>query len=305
MLKKQSREWIVDTIWGKVAMVSWGDPRNPPVLMLHGYLDTAATFIPLLEHLPDLYYYVGFDNPGHGKSDPYPIGPMVTQVTLIEVIHRVVTHMGWDKFMVLGHSMAFINAIFYHNVYPGKITSMVNIDALPAISNYYAIQDEPHFWYYYFYESCYDEYTKNFEDSPLYTREQALKLLMNSRDISREQAEVISVRGLEHIKEDLYRFTRQLMMRKLGQFPVLQDMLKSVITKNPPRMLHLIAFRRSDRIGRAHSADIMEELAKDSRHSIVIVDGAHDVHITNPEALAPYIVEFLSDDELNKYKSKL
>ncbi|CAH2987625.1 unnamed protein product [Chilo suppressalis] len=160
MSKKITKEWCVDTVWGKVAMVSWGDPARPPVLLLHGFLDTAATFIPLLEHLPDTYYYVGYDNPGHGKSDPYPIGPLATQVTLIEVIRAVASHLQWNKFMMITHSMGFINAIFYHSVYPGRITSMVNLDPLPAITNYYALQELPATWFGYFYESHWDEFAK-------------------------------------------------------------------------------------------------------------------------------------------------
>jgi hypothetical protein len=44
--------------------ISWGDPGRPPVLMIHGFMDSAATFIPLVENLPDKYYYVSFDFPG-------------------------------------------------------------------------------------------------------------------------------------------------------------------------------------------------------------------------------------------------
>lgn len=45
-------------------VVSWGKPSKPPILMVHGFMDTAATFIPLVEQLTDDYYYVGFDMPG-------------------------------------------------------------------------------------------------------------------------------------------------------------------------------------------------------------------------------------------------
>lgn len=47
-----------------ILVVSWGNPANSPVLVVHGYMDSAATFIPLVEQLSDDYYYVGFDMPG-------------------------------------------------------------------------------------------------------------------------------------------------------------------------------------------------------------------------------------------------
>ena len=51
-----------------LSVVSWGDPANPPVLLVHGYMDSAATFILLVDQLPDTFYYVGFDMPGKWLS---------------------------------------------------------------------------------------------------------------------------------------------------------------------------------------------------------------------------------------------
>lgn len=47
-----------------ISVVSWGGPSNPPVLLVHGYMDSAATFILLVDQLPDTFYYVSFDMPG-------------------------------------------------------------------------------------------------------------------------------------------------------------------------------------------------------------------------------------------------
>lgn len=52
-------------------MVSWGDPKNPPVLLVHGFMDSAATFALLVEQLPDTYYYVAFDIPGKNYRHKY------------------------------------------------------------------------------------------------------------------------------------------------------------------------------------------------------------------------------------------
>lgn len=45
-------------------MVAWGNPNNPPMLLVHGYMDTAATFSLIVDELPDTHYFVGFDMPG-------------------------------------------------------------------------------------------------------------------------------------------------------------------------------------------------------------------------------------------------
>ena len=40
--------------------------------MLHGHLDNAHSFLPLLTKLPDSYRYLALDLPGHGLSDHRP-----------------------------------------------------------------------------------------------------------------------------------------------------------------------------------------------------------------------------------------
>lgn len=45
---------------------------------------------------------------GHGKSDPFPKGILVTQLHIVEVIRRVVEHMQWKKFILMAHSMGCV-----------------------------------------------------------------------------------------------------------------------------------------------------------------------------------------------------
>lgn len=68
------------------SVVSWGNPAGEPVLLVHGYQDSVATFIPLLQMLPDKYYYVGFDLPGHGRSDDFPVGKYLTVCFLLKKV---------------------------------------------------------------------------------------------------------------------------------------------------------------------------------------------------------------------------
>lgn len=38
---------------------------------------------------------------------------------------------------------------------------------------------------------------------------------------------------------------------------------------------------------------ILEELKKCKKFTVITLDGGHDIHITNPELVAPHITEFL------------
>jgi len=74
------------------------------VLALHGWLDNAASFVPLLEHLPDGDIAL-LDLPGHGHSSHLPHGASYTTPAAICHVLDVADALGWDTFTLLGHSM--------------------------------------------------------------------------------------------------------------------------------------------------------------------------------------------------------
>lgn len=74
------------------------------VLALHGWLDNAASFVPLLAHLPELDI-VMLDLPGHGFSSHLPAGASYTTPAAICHVLDVADALGWEHFTLLGHSM--------------------------------------------------------------------------------------------------------------------------------------------------------------------------------------------------------
>ena len=67
-----SRESDIDDIaieigLGRIAGLRFGRQGAIPVLALHGWLDNAASFVPLARHLAGLDL-VAVDLPGHGRS---------------------------------------------------------------------------------------------------------------------------------------------------------------------------------------------------------------------------------------------
>ncbi|KAI8426962.1 hypothetical protein MSG28_014626 [Choristoneura fumiferana] len=64
-------------------IVAWGSCADPPVLLCHGAVDSAASWRPIMEHLPPTFYYIGMELPGNGKSDPLPRGLMLATHDLV------------------------------------------------------------------------------------------------------------------------------------------------------------------------------------------------------------------------------
>ncbi|XP_026749408.1 serine hydrolase-like protein 2 isoform X1 [Galleria mellonella] len=300
MTNKVSKEWFMQMPWGKVAMISWGESSKPPILMVHGYMDTAATFTRLLEHMPDTYYYVSFDFPGHGKSEYLPVAPPSTQTLLVEVVRRIVDHMGWESFIFLAHSMAFVIGLCYNNAFPGRIERMIAIDPTIPLSAHYNVSHNFQWWFKFNYQYYYDSYHKNYKNmknaSKLYTYEQAVAAMMKARSLTREQVEHLLTRCLVPADNGLYRMTFQsATMRTIYSTWLPEYALDYVIKSNPPPAIIINATKHM-------LTPDLEKFAKklmkiytepSNVHQNVYAEGKHDVHITNPQGVASHIIEFL------------
>ncbi|MFK7975477.1 MAG: alpha/beta fold hydrolase [Halioglobus sp.] len=84
---------------------SWGDPSNPGVLLLHGFLAHARCFAFIAPLLADDYYVVAYDFSGMGDSgfrEEYPDG--VRQQELIDVAQATGLFAHERKPMIVAHS---------------------------------------------------------------------------------------------------------------------------------------------------------------------------------------------------------
>ena len=81
---------------GRIAALRRSEPGAPKVLALHGWLDNAASFIPLSAQLPGLDL-VAIDLPGHGRSAHLPPGADYSFVGAINAILDVADALGWGK----------------------------------------------------------------------------------------------------------------------------------------------------------------------------------------------------------------
>ena len=118
---------------GRITALRAGDPQGPKVLALHGWLDNAASFIPLAEQLPHLDL-VMLDLPGHGRSAHLGPGAEYTVSVALNAALDVADALGWDRFALLGHSMgAGIASILAASV-PERIERLVAIEALGSLA---------------------------------------------------------------------------------------------------------------------------------------------------------------------------
>lgn len=126
------RETRIDIPTGRIAALRGGPADGVPVLALHGWLDNAASFVPLAAHLHGIDL-VAIDLPGHGRSAHLPTGMPYTMEVAVHQVLDVADALGWDRFAVLAHSMGAGIASLLACACPQRVQRMVCIEALGGL----------------------------------------------------------------------------------------------------------------------------------------------------------------------------
>lgn len=119
--------WTVNGL--RLSGLCWGSPDQPPLLLLHGWLDNAASFR-LLAPLLTGFYAVAPDLTGHGRSDRRsPDATYQIWDDLPELL-GIVEQLGWSEFDLLGHSRGAIMSCLLASAFPERVKHLVLLDAM-------------------------------------------------------------------------------------------------------------------------------------------------------------------------------
>lgn len=117
----------------RMAAKCWHDPAKPKLLTLHGWLDNASSFdrmAPLL----DAFHIVALDFAGHGFSDHRPEGMRYHTLDYVDDVHAVLQQLGWDRFVLMGHSMGAGVSCLFAGTFPERIEKLVLLEGLGPLS---------------------------------------------------------------------------------------------------------------------------------------------------------------------------
>lgn len=136
------REFAVEAALGRLTGLRGGsesEAKGLPgtrsgIIALHGWLDNAASFVPLAAHLTDSLDFFALDLPGHGRSAHLGPGAEYTSAVAINAVLDAADALGWERFALLGHSMGAGIASLVAAAAPERVTRLVAIEALGALS---------------------------------------------------------------------------------------------------------------------------------------------------------------------------
>jgi pimeloyl-ACP methyl ester carboxylesterase len=116
-----------------LAARAWGDPSQPPMLALHGWLDNAGSFDRLAPLLADTHYVVALDLKGHGRSS-HPASGWYHYVDYFDDLRAVLDHFGWERVTLLGHSLGGTLASLFAALYSERVETLLLIEALGPLT---------------------------------------------------------------------------------------------------------------------------------------------------------------------------
>jgi pimeloyl-ACP methyl ester carboxylesterase len=127
------REIRLGTARGELAALRGGRPDGPKLLCLHGWLDNAASFLPLAPHLAE-FDVVALDLPGHGASEHRAPGYDYAFVDWVHDVLDAMDALGWERADWLGHSMGGAIASSVAAAAPARVRRLALVEALGPVA---------------------------------------------------------------------------------------------------------------------------------------------------------------------------
>ena len=107
-----------------------GSSSNPPIILVHGLMSYRGVWTRTIESLQENFFCIAPDLPGFGESDK-PANGDYTIAKQAGRILKIADHFGFDKFILIGHSMGGqIVTYLAATLAPERIHKLVSVDGV-------------------------------------------------------------------------------------------------------------------------------------------------------------------------------
>ena len=279
-----NRDFGIEIPLGRVAALRGGTEGATPVLALHGWLDNAASFVPLARHL-DGIDLVAVDLPGHGRSAHLATGADYSFYGSVNVVLDIADALGWKRFALLGHSMGAGIGSLVAAASPQRVARLVAIEALGALAEapertairmreaVAAARALPR---------------KSLRVFPLL--EPAIRARMQANALSEPVARLLVERGTRQVEGGfVWSSDPRLTLPSFTRLTEAQvrDLVAGI--ECPVRVIHASPAQPylPDPVRRAHAAALRDG-------ELIVIPGGHHLHMEQPAEVAAAIGDFLA-----------
>ncbi len=117
----------------QISALSNGNNQQPMLLCLHGWLDNAASFQPLMPYL-SAYHVIAIDWPGHGLSSHRSVDAHYHFLDWVYDLISLFRSQQWQKIDIVAHSMGAMVASAFSAAFPEHVKSLTLIDAIGMLT---------------------------------------------------------------------------------------------------------------------------------------------------------------------------
>ena len=290
---------ITDVVYKFDAMTLQGlatkveEKNDNIVLCLHGWLDNAASFTPLMPYLQkDLTgkYIVAIDWPGHGCSTHRSLDAHYHFIDWVYDLVQLFELKQWQQVDIVAHSMGGMVASAFAAAFPEKVKSLTLIDSIGFLSG----------------KS--EQTTKQLRDGMLSrfksnskqintqtkklhpTTDSAIKARVAVSDLKYEQAKLLVERGLSE-EEQGYRWRSDTRLRNTSPYRMTLKQAQQFIRDIECPVQLIYGSKGMDMVNTG--LEVFGPLF--DNFSSFELTGGHHVHMEQPEQAAKLIKHFLAE----------
>lgn len=250
------------------------------MLCLHGWLDNANSFLPMMPYLPSIDL-VAIDMPGHGYSDHSSAGYSLAEYAAWTL--AIMDALEWEDCHLAGHSLGGCIASMVAAGCPERIQSLLMIEASGALSEEADAfparlqrflkerQTPPHLT------------AKRFSD-----KEQAVQSRLNATRMDPMSARLIIDRQMKQ-SDDGYRWRFDPRLRTASAQYQSEAQVHAILGAITCPTLTVVA----DDGFLARRSETADRLAQLKHHTSVNLTGHHHAHMDTPEPVAAAVNRFL------------
>lgn len=267
--------------------------------MLHGFRDNAGTFDKLIPLLPQTFYYISIDLPGHGKSSPIPTPTFVTFLDFVYTLKYTLDYFNRKKYILMGHSFGGATCLMFTQTFPEYVLKLICLDAIhylpvsaqECIPRLRRIITQ--------YEKSSNLDSKN---APSYKLEEVVEKMKEQRfsEISDEGSQILLQRALIPQSDGRYKISTAQQLKYVLEAPMSFLYHEQLLKYYPVTCPHLNIGASNSAHWRQAAKGSLDQMRKNKYAEEFIVQGSHDVHVDHPDRVAPIITAFLL-----KHTSKL
>lgn len=260
------------------AYIDSNDTDKPVLIFVHGYLDNAASFSLLLPFLAH-YRCIAIDLAGHGKSEHRSADAHYHLVDYAYDLHRLISQQGFQKVVLVGHSLGAIVSSIYAATQPACLLGFISIESAGPLSEHENLTSQ----------QIAGAFSSRDRAYGAIKHPVSLQAIIEARcrisDLSKDQAKLILERNIAIDSNEKVLWRTDKRLRTQSAMRMTENQALNILQNINCHRALVIGSKGFDKVKRI----IRERSDHYKLIPTVELEGGHHVHMDSPKQLAQFI----------------